>query len=132
MACFSSSGSLLMPPIVAGFIVFCWAVLSSRSCVISCLLFNDRLSNSRFAFSTAGFVTFCNGGAFVVSLLAFCQSDLDFGASILQIDADRHHGHAFDANVIPQFADLLFVQEQAPSSARFMIEAVGLFVGRDM
>src|SRR5512138_158834 len=89
----------------------------------------NKLPYSRLAFCAASLIPFGNGGALVVCLLAFCQCDLDLGAPIFQIDADWNDRHAFDADVVPQFADLLFVQEQTPPATRFMVEAVGLLVG---
>src|SRR5215207_4715031 len=91
-----------------------------------------NLSHSCLTLRASGFVTFGNCGAFVVGLLAFGQCYLDLGATILEIDTKWNHGHAFDTDVVPHFADLFFMQKQTSLATRFMVEAAGLFVGSDV
>ena len=93
----------------------------------------NRLSHSGRSFIVAGFVAFGDGGAFVVGFLAFGDGDFNLGASFFEVDADGDDGHAFEADIVPQFADLLFVQEQAAFALRFVVEVFSrLFVGSDV
>ena len=91
------------------------------------------LSYSGCSFITSCFIPFGDGGAFVVGFFTFGEGDLEFGASIFQIHARRHDRHTFDADIVPQFANLLFMEQQAAFPSGFMVEEFSrLFVWRDM
>ena len=98
-----------------------------------CSAQDEGLSNSRRSFVVPRFVSFGDGGAFVVGFFAFGDGDLDLGAPVFEVDACRHNCHTFDADVVPQFADLFFVQEQASFAFWFMVKVSPcLFIGRDV
>ncbi len=90
------------------------------------------LSHTELTLRASCLISLCNGGAFVVCLLAFGERDLDLGASVFEVDARRHDRHAFDADVVPQFADLFFVEQEFSLALRVVVESVGLLVRRDV
>ena len=66
-------------------------------------------------------------------LLAFGQPEFDLGkASLGEIDTERNERESLLLRLAEEFIDLLTVEEQFPSTERFVIHDVAMAVGTDM
>src|SRR5689334_19908869 len=69
------------------------------------------------------------GLAFVVELLAFCNRQLQFGASpLVEIELERDQGHALAVDRAHQLVDLPTMEQQLARPLGLVIEAVALKV----
>src|SRR5687767_11773588 len=71
---------------------------------------------SRFPFRLASLDRF----PLVVILLAFCETDGNLDAPVLEVHPDGHERHPLLLDLADQLADLLAVQEQFSATQRFM------------
>jgi len=66
-------------------------------------------------------------------LLAFGQPEFNLGKTTLgKIDAERNECESLLLSLAEEFIDLLTVEEQFPSTERFMIHEVAIAIGTDM
>ena len=66
-------------------------------------------------------------------LLTFSQSEFDLGkASLGEIDTEWNERESLLLRLADEFVDLLTVEEQLPSTERFVIHDVAMAVGTDM
>jgi hypothetical protein len=73
------------------------------------------------------------GLAFVVQLLAAPERDLDLGAALgIEIELERHEGHAFALDGADQFIDLALVQQQLARTLGRVIEPARLQIFGDV
>src|SRR5258705_5669510 len=73
------------------------------------------------------------GFALVVQLLALGERKLDLGAAlVVEIELERHQGHALPLDRADQLADLALVQQQFARTLRRVIEAPGLQILGDV
>src|ERR1051325_456037 len=73
------------------------------------------------------------GLTLVVQLLALGQRDLDLGAAlVVEIDLERHDGHALALDRTHQLVDLAAMQQELARPLRRMVEATGLLVFGDV
>ena len=71
--------------------------------------------------------------ASVMLLLAFGQPEFDLGkASLGEIDTERNERESLLLRLAEEFIDFLSMEEQFPSTKRFVIHEVAMAIGTDM
>ena len=69
----------------------------------------------------------------VMLLLAFGQPEFDLGkASLGEIDTERNERESLLLRLAEEFIDFLSMEEQFPSTKRFVIHEVAMAIGTDM
>src|SRR5439155_10577258 len=70
--------------------------------------------------------------ALVVAALPAREPELDLGAAVLPVQAQRHEREAALGELSGEPADLGLVEQEAPIAPRIGVVAAGLLVGRDV
>lgn len=81
-----------------------------------------------FAISLFAFESF----SFIIQLLAATHTDLELGATVLEINLGRHKGQPLFIDLLDQLVDLVAIEQKLARAQRLMVFAIPLFVGADV
>ena len=73
-----------------------------------------------------------NGGAFVDAGFSAAEAEFDFGAALLEIDAEGDDGESFFGGALAPAFDFVFVEEELAGTLGIVVIDVALFIRLDM